>query len=169
MAIVNTQRGFVFLANPHTASRAMATALLKIKGSVEAAHHHATLPTVIQECPAASSCSIVFQIVRHPLDWLVSRYLCNGGDRDPWKLWLRKRPPRDIFGRFYGQTTIYAKYEMLFPMVTRIIGCEIDLQYDPEHQSPGKRDNYMSYWDREDIAWARSRFANDFERYNYHV
>lgn len=165
MAVVNTHIGFVYLANPHVASRATTKALLTLEGSRIVANHHADLSIVTQECPEASLCPIVFHTVRHPLDWLVSRYLCNGGKRGEWKSWLRKRPSRPIFGRFDGQTTAFIKYENLAENLAQIVG-HVMLDYESDHKTPGKH-NYMAYWEDDDMKWVRQRFASDFETYHY--
>ncbi len=167
MAVVNTHIGFVYLANPHVASRATTKALLALRGSRIVANHHADLSIVTQEYPiCVAACPIVFHTVRHPLDWLVSRYLCNGGKRGEWKAWLRKRPSRPIFDRFDGQTTAFIKYENLAEDLAQTVGHDISLDYESDHKTPGKH-NYMSYWEDEDIRWARQRFASDFETYHY--
>ena len=85
MALINLRLGFVFLANPHTASRATIAALKQLSNSREVVHHHATLETVYERHPEARECDRVFQIVRHPFDWLVSRYFNTGGQRDSWR------------------------------------------------------------------------------------
>ena len=165
MAVVNWQVGFVYLANPHVASRATTSALLRLQGSVEVAHHHADLQCVIDQYPAAAACPTVLHTVRHPLDWLVSRYLCNGGERGEWSEWLRKRKPR-IFNRF-PEATLFAKYERLEADLRRITGCPVTITRDRFHVTVGKPKDYMSYWDTEDIAWAKKHFEIDFMTYNY--
>ena len=156
----------MYLANPHVASRATTTALLQIEGSIEVAHHHADLSTVLDEYPDASTCATVFQIVRHPLDWLVSRFLCNGGQRGKFVEWLRLRPNRPIYSRF--QTNCFGKYENLKSDLSRLTGHEVKLGRVRDHKTPGKVKDYMLYWrDQEDIDWALKHFASDFEMYSY--
>jgi hypothetical protein len=166
MSVVNVSAGFVYLANPHTASRATTTALLALPGSEEVAHHHANLAVTIEACPNASKCSTVFQTVRDPLDWLVSRFLCNGGFRGEWKDWVKKYPP-PIFRKFIGEATCYAKYENLKDDLQRLTGHKVTLRREQEHKTPGKPRNHLDYWTDEMIAWAKKRFATDFEAYNY--
>lgn len=162
------QVGFVFLANPHSASRATAIALLQIEGSVEVAPHHADLSIILNQYPDASACATVFQIVRHPLDWLVSLFLCNGGQRSKFVEWLRRRPKRPIYNRFRGQTNCFGKYESLSNDLARLTGQEIKLERVRDHKTPGKVKDYMAYWcDQMDIDWALKHFANDFETYSY--
>jgi len=165
--VVNTQIGFVFLANPHTGSRATTAALMKIHGSIEVAYHHADLNKVHTAYPESASCPVVFQGVRNPLDWLVSRFHCNGGTRGKWEDWLKKRPKRPIFGRFFGQTNTFARYENLVDDVARITGHEPPWEWDNEHRTPGKPGRYLDYWNDGSIAWAKQHFKSDFEDYGY--
>lgn len=163
MAVVNLSRSFVYLANPHTASRGTVTALLNVPGSVEVAHHHANFRTVLEQCPEAVQCKTVFHIVRHPLDWLVSRFLNTGGQRGEFRNWLRlQKTP--IFNRF--PNTQFGKYETLVESLCRLTNYEVALEYEDEHKTPGKVD-YTWYWEQNDIDWALKRFADDFEKYQY--
>ncbi len=167
MAVVNTQVGFVFLANPHTGSRATTTALLHIEGSIEVSYHHADLDKVYAACPDAANCHTVFHVVRNPLDWLVSRFHCNGGLRGTWEDWLKKRPNRPIFRRFTGQTNSFAKYENLVADVAALTGHNPPWEWEPEHRTPGKPSHYLDYWNDDLIAWAKKRFESDFKNYGY--
>ena len=168
MAVVNTEVGFVFLAHPHTASRATTTALMQIEGSQEVAYHHADLQRVINHCPDASSCETIFTIVRHPFDWLVSRFHCNGGNRGEWDKWVRKRPRRMIFDKFLGQTTTFGKFESLESDLARLTGHQVTLEVERDHVTRGKPKNHLDYWqDLELRSWALNHFAQDFEIWQY--
>lgn len=167
MAVVNTHLGFVFLANPHTASRATETALMQLEHSLLVGHHHADLTLVKREYPNACTCKTVFETVRHPLDWLVSRYCCRGGRVIDWEPFLMMREKKRIFGRFSGQTNAFIKYETLKADLESITGQDIDLDYDPDHKSPNKPADYMSYWTAELVEWAKKRYPIDFERFGY--
>ncbi len=167
LAVVNLEFSFVFLANPHTASRATTTALLKLPGSMCVANHHAQLIDVTQVCQEAKRCKTVFQTVRHPLDWLVSRYFCNGGERGEWKTWLRKRKRNSIFHRFRTEASHFATYENLEYDLLLLVGRDVTLTRIAKHKTHDKPNDYMSMWDEEDIAWAKQYFPLDFENYGY--
>lgn len=156
----------MFLAHPHTASRATTTALLEIAGSQEVAYHHADLQRVLNYCPEAADCRHIFTVVRHPFDWLVSRFHCNGGSRGKWEDWVRKRPPM-IFDRFLGQTNQFAKYESLARDLSALTGHEVTLKRERDHKTPGKPKDYMDYWDTDLQEWGRRHFYQDFEMYFY--
>ena len=167
MAVVNTKHCFVYLAHPHTASRAAVRALLDIEGSREVAAHHSVLDDVIAECPAAAGYMNVFTIVRHPFDWLVSRFHCTGGNRGEWDDWLRRRPSRPLFGRFLGQVTEFGKYESLQEDLERLTQCPIHLNREREHETRGKPRDYRTCWTEAQATWGRQRFDADFAEWNY--
>jgi hypothetical protein len=166
MAVVNIQESFVYLANPGTASRATTSSLLTIPGSIEVAHHHAKLERVVEYCPGAASCRTVFHTVRHPCDWLLSRFLYPGGNRGDWFRWI-KQQPNFIFNRFIGQATEYAKYENLAEDLLRLTGHTLELEWLSEHRTPGKKETSpAAYWNSELLAWAK-RYFQDFKYYGY--
>ena len=115
MAVLNIDRGFVYLARPRTASRATVAALLKLEGSIEVAPHHCGTQIIFEKYPEACACPIVFTAVRNPYDVLLSNYLGGGYSYGPWQEWLELRLSQDarLFRRFEGQFNEVAKYETL--------------------------------------------------------
>ena len=166
MAVINLDSGWVYLANPHTASRATTAALCKLPGSIEVAPHHANLHFLHEEYPATKECQVVFHIVRHPLDWLVSRFLCTGGQKGKFRDWFKKYPA-PIYRKFLKQTTDFGNYENLISDLARLTGHEVALGYDNDHKTQGKVDDYMWYWEQSDVDFAIKRFESDFDNYGY--
>lgn len=64
MAIVNRKYGYIYLAEPHTGSRACHKALLQHEDSEQVGHHdYVDIPGLIS-----------FSVVRHPLDVIVTYF-----------------------------------------------------------------------------------------------
>lgn len=77
MAIVNYHYGYLFLAEPHTASRSIEAALMEHEGS-ERVGQHDTLQELSKsgrvDCKRLNRPLYSVSCVRHPADWLVSRF-----------------------------------------------------------------------------------------------
>lgn len=165
MAVVNLDRKFIYICNAHVASRATTKALVKLQGSKWVEPHHCP-PSVVYEAYPESKDFKTFMCVRNPYDWLVSRFLCNGGHRGRFKNWLRRRNKKPIFGRFPGvEKTV--KFETLETDLEYMIGCHVQLERDPRHVTPDKPDDYLTYYDQEDLDWVYGYFKTDFERFGY--
>jgi hypothetical protein len=167
MAVVNANRGWVFLANPHTASRAVVESLMKIDGSVETGAHHSELEQTVYSHPAATECETVFTGVRHPLDWLTSVMVLRGATKRNFSDVLRYVHEDHLFWRFRGQATDFYRFEHMEEDLTRIIGGSVDIDLDPDHITQGKRVDYMSYWTQDDIDYVVRRWAADFDKFGY--
>lgn len=90
MAIVNTKYKFIFLFEPHTASRSTRTALKTLEGSKEIGDHHITIHKMNRrnmlskrekDYPTISA-------IRNPFDHIVTHYFCSDGGRRTFKEWV---------------------------------------------------------------------------------
>ena len=88
MAVVNHQRKWLYLMEPHTASRAVCEFLKKNCGGSEVGHHHIDLPELVDRSrchldPRAIKDYDVLCTVRNPFDTLITkwRYSGKGGMR----------------------------------------------------------------------------------------
>jgi hypothetical protein len=70
MAVLNRERKYLFLSEPHIASRSIQKALLAHAGS-EAIGQHDTLNRLGIDTEGLR----IFSCIRHPCDWLVTRYM----------------------------------------------------------------------------------------------
>lgn len=165
--IINFVEKFVYLAMPHTASRAVSVALLKLNGSTMAnLPHHARLRDAQEAFAYDFRHFYVFYTVRHPGDWLVSRWLANGGKRADFPEWIRHRKEW-LFGRFAGDmVSDFIRYENLEKDLKRVTRYNVKLNLDPTHVTPDKRVDWASYWTKEDAQWAENYFL-DFKMYGY--
>jgi hypothetical protein len=101
MAIVNRKYGYIYLAEPHTGSRACAKALLQHEGSEQVGHHeYIDIPGLVS-----------FSVVRHPLDIIVTYF--HHDKRSFFEVVLAhvKRSHDSIFYYFAWQTNRVLRYE----------------------------------------------------------
>ena len=78
MAVANDRWNFIFLAEPHTASRATRDALLTLEGSYNAGAHHTDIHTLLREKHLRRrkrSRYTTFCTVRNPADILTTLWL----------------------------------------------------------------------------------------------
>ncbi len=160
---------FIFLANPLTASRAIAKALLTLPDSIELHPHHARLKRVIQRIPKAADVEIVFQSVRHPLDWLVSRHMYGPNSGVNFNVWLR-RQIGPMFHKFVGDANAYVRFESLELDIYALTQHEVTIEFDPEHATLGRtRGVYSTLYTADDIKWVREVFGKEFEKFGYTI
>lgn len=177
MAIVNKHFGFVFLAEPHTGSRAVRDALLALKGSVETnGDHHLGLygcykRGYLSEIEADEF--TIFAVIRNPYDLLVTRWWYHARGTFIFKDWVSdiawetEQEDNTLFWRTKDVVDWFIRYEHLevglntvldgvnapsvdIPVVGRTVG------------KPDWRDMWFPALDRV----ARFHYP-DIERYDY--
>lgn len=77
MAVYNRRFNYLFLCEPHTASRAVSQALLRDSRSENIGHHHIGLKEIVQKrllSPKQIDQATTFSVIRCPYDWLVSAW-----------------------------------------------------------------------------------------------
>jgi len=163
--IVNQVKKFVFLPSPHTASRAVSAALEELKGS-EAYKgklpYHGTLRDAQRKFPKLDFQNFtVFYSVRHPGDWLVTKWMFHASVRGDFLIWLRQQP-RQLFQR---HTDKFIRYEHLVEDIKEAIGEEVILKRNPSHSTQRKKP-WQTYWSLVDASWAEAHFE-DFNLYGY--
>ncbi len=160
---------FIYLANPLTASRAITAALGKIPGSVTLHPHHGRLSQVLQKAPNAVKVSTIFESVRNPLDWLVSRHMKGPDKGVAFKTWLRLNGS-PLFFKFLGEATSFIRFESLEADIYALTGYEVNIEFDPDHATAGRQGRiYATQYDSDDLAWVRETFALDFKKYGYEL
>jgi hypothetical protein len=85
MAVANEKWKFVFLAEPHTASRAVRDALLKLDGSYKAGSHHISMEALLNYKSLRRRSRkhyTTFCVVRNPADIMVTIWLQSSTRRD---------------------------------------------------------------------------------------
>lgn len=185
MAIVNRKYEFVFLAEPHTGSRAVREALQKLEGSVETnGDHHLDL----QGCFAKGYLSefeaetfLVFSAIRDPHDLLVSRWVYHDRQRIPFRDYLetaRISEQQDsagltmdtLFWRTCEQVDWFIRHETLHDGLNTIldqVGAPL-IDSLPIVGRTQEKPDWRQLWDEDTEQWAQL-FFSDICRYDYRV
>lgn len=74
MAVINRKAGYLFLSEPHCASRAVSHALLQHRGSEAVGQHDSFDHLVARGRIQPDEKLLIFSVVRDPRSWLVTRY-----------------------------------------------------------------------------------------------
>jgi len=157
MAMINIQQGWIFLEEPHTASRAVRAALAQVGGVSFNGNPHCTLAHITL-VPAEQPTSIapdcigdykVIATVRNPFDWVTTKWQRSGTPRD-FKFWcldfVRRRKLKPSFG-LESTADQFLYYEHLSEDLEKTFGRDLNLGYDPTHKTSGKKpwqDYYQS-------------------------
>ena len=177
MAVINKQFGFVFLAEPHTGSRAVRDALLTLEGSVETnGDHHLDLlgcykKGFINEIEADEF--TVFAAIRNPYDLLVTRWWYHARNSYTFRewitdiAWIHEQREGTLFWRSRDFVDFFVRHETLDVGVNTILdGCDApSVVLDEVGRTIGKPD-WTTLWYPELDQLARGRYQ-DIERYGY--
>jgi hypothetical protein len=102
MAVINHKYRFVFLAEPHTGSRAVRDALCGLDGSTETnGDHHLDLIGCVEAGVLShneAELYTVFSVIRDPHDILVSRWLYHNRQRSPFADFVMRACISEQFG-----------------------------------------------------------------------
>ena len=126
MAVINTKKNWLFLAEGYTGSRAYAEALLKLDGSEEVGRHHARWPELRDKGLIVPLSLRKFSVVRHPLDIIATQ--CAKNDKNSVPYWLTHRfLSRQSF--FMHRADITIRYEdCLKATIEAVVEATIDVE-----------------------------------------
>ena len=185
MALVNYKRKFIYLMEPHTASRATVTTVIKyVPETSPIGNHHANIEDLTYwrrqyvDLKRIKGFDIL-ATVRNPFDVLVTRWRRNSSFKNkPLTEWVEvsERVEDSIAcvpssRKLYKDANIFLYYEELEDDLKWVFTQpELELGYDQSHKTAGKK-----YW-REyytdglmDHLLAREDWATYLERFGYHV
>lgn len=78
MAVLNRLQGFLFLAEPYSASRTIRDLLMQLPGSEQAGWHHAGINELIMRYRKITQQDVdelkIISVIRHPFDYLATQY-----------------------------------------------------------------------------------------------
>lgn len=180
MAIINHTYKWLFLCEPHTASRATSEALLKLPGSESIGHHHQTL-TQLTDPQKQDTLSIedlagydTICTVRNPLDVLVTHWrVSSNSRRDQWTFekWLRfniHTPMVNIplHRMLWSHCNIICYYEHLQEDLDKVFNQHVPLQYNEQHKTRHK-EHWSTYYDIDLLALIMLYYQSFFDNYGY--
>jgi hypothetical protein len=165
----------VFLATPHTGSRATCRALAEIDGAVEAGSHHVPW-TELREHPSVRGGELRVSTVRNPYDLMVTWWLQTGPHvGTAFADFVRHYPFRvtvpGASGCLYhhaDDSHVLLRWETLEEDLNAVLGwravAPVKLQRVGVTQD--KRP-WQTYYDPEALRAANARFAREFTRHGY--
>lgn len=175
MAILNNEKGFLFLSAPHCASRAVSQALQLHAGSTTLGQHDSYAQLVMKHNISEKHQPLLkFCVVRHPLDWLVTRYHhLTSFHKSGFKEFVRHQTTDGVLDDLVfchaKDCNRIARYESLESDLNKILkrfGLEIGT-LPIVGKTAGKKD-YREYYDLEDVERVRS-YLKGRETYGYSV
>ena len=157
MAIINTTFRYLFLAEPHCACRAIEKALLQQPGSSSVnAWVHASRTELIKS--GIDRNLFVFSIVRHPADWIVTRYHhLTGWHRQGFKAFVEYHLDNELWERSVFMHGLFAdqtlRYEHLHTTLNQLLAnlSAPPVQLERVGETPGKKP-WRSYYTPELLA-----------------
>jgi hypothetical protein len=172
MAILNREKGYLFLSAPHCASRAISQALQLHPGSMPIGQHD-TFAQLVGKHGIQESL-FKFCVIRHPLDWLVTRYLhLTSFHAGGFKKFIQHQTTDgmldDVLFVHAKDCNRIARYETLehdLNLIVKRFGLEIG-KLPTVGATAGKRD-YREYYDLEDVDRVRS-YLKGRETYGYSI
>jgi len=177
MAVINQNEKWIYLFEPHTASRATQKELMKIEGSEEFGHHHVGLtemtdPRRQKTTPLATFAGFdVICTVRNPFDVLVTNWKA-GSSRD-WEFdeWIEFNLHQSIVNvplhrGLWQQANIICYYEYLQEDLNFIMGREVPLGYNQGHITHGKQ-HWSTYYNKSNLNLLLMYYQNFMDSFGY--
>ena len=178
--MVNYDRKFFFLLEPHTASRATVTALKKyVSGTTEVARHHSDMEEILDwrrqhVDPKQVAGFKVVATVRNPFDALVTRWRKGSCKNMQMSEFMDKRwdttdltPGRGL----WKEASSWVYYEDLeADLQWMFTDANISLGYDDSHRTPGKK-HWSEYFSESEFNRVLTRldWVNYLEQFGYTV
>lgn len=150
MALINTNKEWIYLLEPHTASRSTSSALRRF-GFVEVGGWHAKLQPLYEQGKIPDPTHYEIGVtVRNPLDVLVTRWLKDRPKGLSLYDWLEKKEPvywvRPLMGLWESATTV-CWYEHLDEDLQYIFDApDLMVDFDPSHKSREKPNRAKRPW-----------------------
>ncbi len=149
MSLVNHERKFVYVFEPHTASRATELALLQLDGSQTIGNRHAGVRELIEGKYITKEQASKYRIVctvRNPLDTFITR----------WKIRKERRIETMVNDIQNGSTSLHGLglwssatdvvwYEYLDEDMQSLFGVTMP-EIDPTHKSKYKKERWQAYY-----------------------
>lgn len=165
MAVVNYQDKWVYLMEPHTASRAVHEALIQDPNCEYAGTHHASLQDIGVEKLLGFD---VICTVRNPLDTVVSRWRLGKGNKTPFAEWIRTGEIESKWSGLWRSCNIVCWFENLQLDLNHVFQRRVPLVHDRKHKTLDKHD-WSTYYNEETFEFVTARFKEYIEAFGYQL
>ena len=175
MASVNFQHGWIYLFEPHTASRATELALNKYVGGAKIGHHHIggvelTARGRQHISPKEYHNMVKLASVRNPFDLAITKWLVGEFSRMPFGEYITQHLHSEYVRKpakgLCDEADIICRYELLEGDLSYVFGTEVKLKQNPKHKTKNKR-SWWSYYDRETFEKCKEVFTPFMKKYGY--
>lgn len=184
MAVINDKYRFMFLCEPHTASRSIRDILMTLETSRETStYHHCDVPRALSNhflTARQASEYYYFATIRDPYDLLTTQWYISSPRRDQLFKWIRGYTKNmrhaTLFWRFlFNKEPLYnVKTFIRFEKLEEGLNQVLDQLGAPAVQLPERKDEYKTpgktewqhEWSGRLIDWAAEHYP-DINRYGY--
>lgn len=168
MAVIQRREKWLYLFEPHTASRTTQR-LLRAMGGEKVGGHHANREGLRRHIPVRQRMDVIVT-VRNPIDVLVTKWHKNseGTEFNEWVATNVNRPfIRDPLTGVWQDGTTFCWYENLEEHLNRVFQRnDLTLGYDPNEKTEGKRP-WWTYPDEKTIDLLVSNFREFLDKFAY--
>lgn len=170
MAIINYTEKWVYFMEPHTASRAIHDALVKVNGCQSIGPHHGDYKRIWDRATNQDGL-LGFDLictVRNPLEVLVKLWMISHDRFGTFPNWLALKCGEEFslsrLGGFWKSCNIVCWYENLQEDLNFVLQKDVNLIHNPEHKTPNKQPWQTYYNDAMfDMAFAFCKpFMDEF-------
>ena len=177
MAVINDKYKFMYLCEPHTASRSTRDALMTLETSRETStYHHINVARALHNHYLTLEQAreyFFFTTIRNPHDLLVTKWFVSNHQRHDFFKFIRghvKTMKEDtLFWRFHREVNTFIRYERLEEGLNKILSRlgapSVQLPYKKEYKTEGKG-KWRDEWSARMARWAREHYP-DIDRYGY--
>lgn len=174
MAVWNRKYGYLFLCEPHTASRSTLDALLTHDESQEIGHHHVGIPEIHQKSLIPRQQlknALTFSTLRNPYDLLVTRWFYHDRCRHKFADYVRiSHEHETIGGTIFWRTKGVKRHSFheLLPGSINELLAEVNappVQLSRRGVTEGKP-KWWTLYDKELLDYVTDNFE-DVRRHNY--
>ena len=180
MAIYNRDLKFIYLFEPHTASRAVLQHLPKyVRGCAKIDHHHIGIQEMAhwrnaKLRPKDALQSRIICTVRNPFDTLITRYRVSGFKHVEFQRFLDNQMENPIIINpgmgLYQEAEYHCYYEDLEEDLRWMFNRpELTLGWDDKHKTAGKEPWWTYYTDKGSVDKLCHTWRAYFTRFGYQI
>ena len=135
MAVINRKYGYLFLAEPHCATRSVEAALQRQRGSqvIQTAWTHATYQELLDQCVVTINEPLFkFSVIRHPCDWAVTRYhQMTGWHKEGFAAFIKYHLDNGLWANSIFVHARYSDYTIRFESLQSALNAVLESRGSP--------------------------------------
>jgi hypothetical protein len=174
MAVINRLAGYLFLSEPHCASRSLTQVLCSHKGSVPIGQHDTLEQLISKGDVSVDDAVLKFCVIRNPKDWLVTRFHhMTSWHKAGFKSFLKYQIENDTLSRvMFAHAPVcnrILRHETLLPDLKNLLAkFSLKVTELPVIGKTKGRQPWRDYFDEESLGCLRTYMKN-IPTYGYSV